>query len=169
MKKSTPIRKVSRPRIDLNQPTNVTGTEHKPKIRKRIPVDTPYNPLEYPQRPGYHRHIFNDKPGRLERALQAGYRFVTKEEIPDYIDRPDLRQKESVDSRVSWVVGQEDNGQPITGYLMELPEELYQADQAAREQRTIDTIKESMRLEQSERNPGRDELYPTDGGIKFGR
>lgn len=161
-------KKAERPRIDLNQTTPVTGNEHKPAKRKRIPVDMPHNPLEYPERPGYHRHIFNDKPGRLERALNGGYQFVSKNQIPGHIDRP-LGQKEEVDSRVSWVVGQEDNGTAIIGYLMEIPEADYQEDQAAREAMTLKVLKETMRKDQSKENPGGDELYPTGPGIKFGK
>jgi hypothetical protein len=171
MKKKTAAQKKAtpRPRIDLNQTTSVTGNEHKPAQRKRIPVDTPHNPLEYPERPGYHRHVFNDKPGRLERALRGGYQFVTKDQIPDFDVSPLLSQKEEVDSRVSWAVGQEDDGRAIRGYLMEIPEELYQADQRAREGKTIDVLKETLRQDQSDKSPGRDELYPTGPGIKFGR
>lgn len=159
---------LERPRIDLNQPASVTGgIEHKPHQRKRIPVDMPHNPLEYPERPGYHRHIFNDKPGRLQRAIQGGYQFVTKDQIPDYIEPP-LSQKEEVDSRVSWVVGQEDNGTAIRGYLMEIPEADYQEDQRAREGITLKVLKETLRKDQSKDNPGGDELYPAGPGIKFG-
>ncbi len=166
-KKKT-VKKPARPRIDLTQTTPITGNEHRPAKRKRIPVDTPHNPLQYPERAGYHRHIFNDKPGRLERALRGGYQFVTKDQMPDYIERP-LSQKEEVDSRVSWMVGQEDNGTPIRGYLMELPEEDYQADQAAREAQTLTVLKQTLRQDQSKEKPGGDELYPTGPGVKFGR
>ncbi len=166
-KKKT-VKKPARPRIDLTQTTPITGNEHRPAKRKWIPVDTPHNPLQYTERAGYHRHIFNDKTGRLERALRGGYQFVTKDQMPDYIERP-LSQKEEVDSRVSWMVGQEDNGTPIRGYLMELPEEDYQADQAAREAQTLSVLKQTLRQDQSNEKPGGDELYPTGPGVKFGR
>ena len=160
-----------RPRVDLNQTTNVTGGGNptKPQQRKRVPVDIPHNPLEYPERDGYHRHIFNDKPGRLERAMRGGYQFVTKDQIPGYMEPSLLSNKGEVDSRVSWVVGQEDNGTAIRGYLMEIPEADYQADQNIREGKTLTVLKETLRQDQSAESPGRDEIYPTAGGVKFER
>ena len=162
----------SRPRVDLNQTTSVTGDGNptKPSQRKRVPVDIPHNPLEYPERDGYHRHIFNDKPGRLERALRGGYQFVTKDMIPGFMEPEKLlSHREEVDNRVSWVVGQEDIGAAIRGYLMELPEADYQADQNIREGKTLTVLKETLRQDQSAESPGRDEIYPTAGGVKFER
>lgn len=163
--------RTERPRVALDHPTSVTGNEHKPRQRKRIPVDLPYNPLEYPDKPGYHRHIFNDKQGRLERALRGGYQFVTKTMLKEegYDWDPILSQKGEVDDKVSWLVGQEDNGAPIRGYLMEIPQAWYDEDQRTREGKTLAIIKESLRQGQSEMNPGQDELYPAGPGVKFGK
>lgn len=73
--------------------------------------------LVYPDREGFHRHWFNDEPGRILRAREAGY-----EQVLDEAGRP-----------VSTVVGIGRGGQPLVAFLMELPIEWYREDMAAQE------------------------------------
>ena len=69
--------------------------------------------LAYPQRQGYHRHWFNDTPGRISRALESGWTHV-KNEINGNNERE--------------VVGVAQIGGALHAYLMEIPEEWYQDD-----------------------------------------
>jgi len=72
--------------------------------------------------PNFTYRVINDKDDRLKQALEAGYEFVLSDE-----KLGDTRAAEanSIDSRVSKPVG---NG--ITGYLMRIPKEFYDEDQA---------------------------------------
>ena len=85
--------------------------------RKRVrkPFGNANQKLAYPNRPGYHRHWFNDVPGRLMDAEQAGY-----DQVMDANGKP-----------VSMVVGVARGGGPLTAYLHEIPLEDYQEDMAA--------------------------------------
>ncbi len=87
-----------------------------PKQRVRVPFGSMTQKLAYPARPGYHRHWFNDEPGRVERAVAAGYDHVQEN-----------------GEKVKKVVGRYDSGVPVLGYLMEIPQEWYDEDMAAEE------------------------------------
>ena len=83
--------------------------------RSRKPFGNQDQKLQYPERPGMHRHWFNDIPGRLMRAKEAGY-----EQVMDENGEP-----------VKMVVGVSRGGGPLTAYLHEIPIEDYQEDMAA--------------------------------------
>ena len=137
--------------------------------REFIPMDAPWQRLSHPDIPGYHCHWFNDTPGRIARATNAGYQFVTQEEAPFIGDRDnDPSQKESIDSRVSQVVGSRDNGNAITAYLMKIPQKLYDHQQRGREARELEKLAGAMREGQEKNVPGSDEMYPTGPGMKAG-
>ena len=76
----------------------------------RKPFGAMEQKLYWPKRPGYHRHWFNDTPGRIDAALQAGYAHVTGRD-----EKPVCR-----------VVGKREGGGGLMGYLMEIPEEWFQ-------------------------------------------
>lgn len=86
--------------------------------RKRVPFGTVEQKLAAPPREGYHRHWFNDEPGRLLRAENAGY---TKVVDP------------ATGAPISKVVGVARGGGALTAYLMEIPIEWYMEDQKANE------------------------------------
>lgn len=71
--------------------------------------------LAYPERDGYHRHWFNDTPGRVAAAQESGYTQV--------ID-PATKQP------VTRVVGVSPMGGPLQSYLLEIPQEWYDDDMA---------------------------------------
>ena len=87
--------------------------------RARVPLGTARQKLLYASRPGYHRHWFNDTGNRIHAAENAGYEFV--EEMND-----GRRVK------VSRRVGTHEGGQSMTAYLMEIRQEFYDEDQAAK-------------------------------------
>lgn len=94
----------------------VPARRRKPFERK--PFGTWDQKLAYPSREGFHRHWFNDEPGRIMRAKDAGYTHVN-----DEAGKP-----------VSTVVGIGRGGQPLVAFLMEILEEYYREDMAAQEQ-----------------------------------
>jgi hypothetical protein len=89
--------------------------ERQPFVRK--PFGSQEQKLAYPNREGFHRHWFNDEPGRIIRAREAGY-----EQVHDEDGRP-----------VSTVVGIGRGGQALVAFLMELPQDLFEQDMAAQE------------------------------------
>lgn len=82
--------------------------------------------LAYPQRPGYHRHWFNDTPGRVMGSEESGF---TKVNDP-ITGKP-----------VSRIVGTQQNGDPLAAYLLEIPQEWYDDDM--RELEKINAEKEA--------------------------
>jgi hypothetical protein len=98
-----------------------------------------------PERPGFVRRIFNHdptNPGRIERAKMAGWTGVSDtSRIGD--------EKTGVASQFGSVVTRP-MGKGVTGVLMEIPEELYKEDQAAKA-RLCDEREKAM-LESALRN-----------------
>jgi hypothetical protein len=80
--------------------------------------------LKAPERAGFHRHWFNDKPGRLAEAEELAYEHVRDPAI----------KSDSQDSNVRRLVGTQANGQPLYAYLMETPLEEYRAGQEEKEE-----------------------------------
>lgn len=73
----------------------------------------------------------NDEKGGIEAALESGYVFVnrtTNEENSTSIG----------DTRISNRAGTSKDNQSVTRYLMAIPEEYYNADQAERDQKAAD-------------------------------
>jgi len=96
--------------------------------RERKPFGTLGQKLAYPLREGYHRHWFNDSPGRIEMAKEAGYTNVQGKD-----GKP-----------VTRVVGAAEGGGALHAFLMEIPEEWYKEDMG-REQKRVDEIDAAIR------------------------
>lgn len=92
-----------------------------PRRATRRPFSSVELKLAYESREGYHRHWFNDTPGRISRALEAGYEHV----------------KDREGKNVSRLVGKDEGGNALNAYLLEIPEDWYKEDMA-REQSAID-------------------------------
>lgn len=128
----------------------------KPPLRRvsreaRRPFGSQTQKLAYEPRTGYHRHWFNDTPGRIEQALNAGYQHVDNKE----------------GEKVKVVVGVNQAGGAMTGYLMEIPDEWYQEDMA-RGQEQVDQIDQAVRKGAVSGKPGVDGVYvPESRGIKI--
>jgi len=100
--------------------------EIKPKKRpKRVPLGT-RNVLRYPARPGYHRHVINDVDDNILIHEQAGYTVVQKKDLPS----GDPRAGDA--SQMGMPVSKEVGG-GVKGVLMEIPQEWYDEDQKARQ------------------------------------
>jgi hypothetical protein len=110
--------------------------------------------LAYAARPGYHRHWFNDDPGRIDRAHEAGYEHV---------------KDGQTGKNVSTVVGTARGGGSLVAYLMEIPEEWYREDMAAGESLVL-ARKREIETGQLEAPSGRDgqlRYVPQDRGISI--
>ncbi len=109
--------------------------------------------LRFPQREGFHRHVFNDdkKTNRIQRALDAGYTFVTED-----AEGRDPRAGDA--SRIGKNTSQH-VGDGMMGFLMEIPQETYDKDQKAK-QTIIDRQEAEIRRD---KKPSDEGLY---GGVK---
>jgi len=82
--------------------------------------------------PGYHLHIFKDEGTRIAMALQAGYAFVQRGEGSIQMGRDVASIDNDPGSRIRVVMGSKGT-EPMYGYLMKIPEELYNEDMARQE------------------------------------
>lgn len=106
-----------------------TADNMPPRARRRVanPFGGLRQKLAYAKREGYHRHWFNDTPGRLKAAEEGGYSFVKNDD-----------QK-----NVSLAVGTNESGQPLFAFLMEIPQDWYDEDMRA-QQNSVDEIERSI-------------------------
>lgn len=115
---------------------------------QRIPMSAPMAKLTTPDIPGYHLHWINDYPGRINQAIRAGYQFVEQEEV--HVNSRDIAGDRSefggtdLGTRVSIVVGTDDKGKELRGYLMKIRSEWYTQDQSVIQDR-IDGLYSAMR------------------------
>ena len=111
---------------------NKVGRPKKQKV-ERVPFGAHRTKLQVPEIKGYKLRWINDVDGRPERALEGGYEFVLKSEVPADIGKGNLHQDNSdMNGRVSRVVsrGKKDI---IRAYLMKIRTEWYREDQIAKE------------------------------------
>lgn len=104
--------------------------EHMAKLGpgfRRRPFGTMQQKLAYPERPGFHRHWFNDDGDRVLDANRNGYVHVEENGVP-----------------VELGVGSKANGQGMKAYLMEQPLFMHE-ENLAYEQREVDEIDEAIR------------------------
>src|SRR6266850_4470127 len=114
----------------------------------RIPMNRPDLKLAVPEIEGFVLHWFADRPGRIPRAMAAGYTFVDPEEVKirNFGFAEDLIKSGNTDlgSRVSVHGGVDDQGKAERLYLMKIKQEWYDKDMALREE-TSDKIVASLR------------------------
>lgn len=99
---------------------------------KKLPRTPMYqaNVLSAVERPGFVRRIFNDEPGRVAMAERGGYQIVQGDAFNHTIST----QTETQDGSVCRRVVNKRPGAPSThGVLMEIPVELYEEDQKAKQ------------------------------------
>jgi hypothetical protein len=114
--------------------------------RQRVPFSTPEQKLHVAPIPGYHLHWFRGEPGRLQRALRAGYEFVRPEETElvnfDLASDLSIPGHTDLGDRVSVAAqdGAGEDGQFLRLYLMKLKEEFWQEDQAKFEAERIEPV-----------------------------
>jgi hypothetical protein len=137
--------------VTAQAPVVESPIEALPERPVRKPFGAMEQKLNYPARPNYHRHWFNDIPGRVPRAIEAGYSHV----------------KDKDDKNVCRVVGVAEGGGPLSAYLMEIPEEWFQEDMAV-QQRDVDEKESAIKRGELEAKPG-DNRYVPSQGIKITR
>ncbi len=94
----------------------------------RVPLGVARSKLSVPSRPGYVRRWINDTEGRLMNAEQGGYQYATDK--LDTVGAPDIDNvNRDLGARTSRVV---DKTTGQKAYLMEIKEEFYAEDQAAK-------------------------------------
>jgi hypothetical protein len=114
--------------------------------RRRIPMSVPRAKMATPEIAGYHTHWINDYPGRILQAQAAGYDFVDEAQV--LITMPSIAGDvlgvgTDMGSRVSIVVGKNEDGTPLRAFLMRIPLEYYKEDLLAAQQR-VDQVHEAM-------------------------
>jgi hypothetical protein len=116
------------------------------EMRTRIPMSVPRAKMATPEIPGYHSHWINDYAGRVMQAQAAGYSFVNQDEV--LISMPGLANDilgtgTDLGTRVSIVVGKNEDGSPLRAYLMKLGDEFYKEDLLAGQER-VNQVHDAM-------------------------
>lgn len=140
-------------------PNKVKATARK----TRIPMGGHRYKLDTDAREGYKRRWFNDKGDRLASAERAGYEYVLAARVGD----PDVTNVTDPGSKVSKIVGTDENGNPLRAYLMETRWEFYDEDQAAKEDRLREIDDQIRGAEFGGGKPGHDGRYVPASGIKY--
>jgi hypothetical protein len=127
-----------------------TSTENKEGLikkqeRKRVPLRT-RNILTAPKRPGFVRRIVNDKGDRVQRFKDAGYSIVEEE---TQVGDPKIGRATQLGGDVRLHVG---GG--MRAVLMEIPEEFYNEDFKAAQDKISQVENEIRRSERSKSSDG---------------
>lgn len=133
---------------EMPSPANQINAEVSavPPRPNRKPFGALEQKLAYPAREGFHRHWFNDNPGRVARAQEAGYSHVVGDD----------------GKNVSRIVGTAEGGGPLNGYLMEIPEEWWKAD-LAEQQNQVNAKEDTIRRGELESQAGDNRYVPVQG------
>lgn len=119
-----------------------TPGERNKRPRRNLFNGTQQKLAVYGEIPGYRLYIFNDVPGRIEKALETGYEFVMRDELEIETSRTATEANTSTDSRVRYTISISGDG-PLYAYLMKIPKEWFEADQAE-QQETIAASQRAM-------------------------
>lgn len=126
--------------IEASNPANGLEERQENTVarRKRIPMTMAVRKLEVPELPGFYCHWVNGEPDRIARAINAGYDFVQKDELPGYSlelgDQTGISGSADMGDKISHIAGgTATDGQALRLYLMKLPNEFRQEDLQARD------------------------------------
>ena len=92
---------------------------------------------------GYHPHILNDIPGRIDQAVANGYEFVSPSEV-DGIGTNVISRNTDLGDKVRFLVGSTERGEALYAYLMKIKKEWWDEDQAILQGRN-DKIDDAIR------------------------
>ena len=116
---------------------------------------------------GYHIHILNDTPGRISQALENGYEFVSPEEVGGATNSNVTDRNTDLGEKVRFLVGHDEKGNSLFAYLMKIPQEWYDEDQQAIQERS-DKIDNAIRKGKIVGDGQNDEgFYLPSGGINM--
>lgn len=100
----------------------------------RVPLGVARAKLSVPTKPGYVRRWVNDTEGRLMQAEQGGYQYATDQALQiGAVDVDNVNR--DLGARISRVV---DKSTGQKAYLMEIKEEFYREDQAAKVRQVVE-------------------------------
>jgi hypothetical protein len=118
--------------------------------------------------PGYQLAVINDDKNRIREVQMNGWQFVQDDEI-DGVNANVTSFNTDPGSLVRFAVGTKENGEPLYGYLMKLPLEIWEEDQAAKEQQNakVDSIIKRGRIP-GESDDERDGRYTNPFGVGIG-
>lgn len=111
--------------------------------RARRPLGTPRLKLPVPVWTDFVGRVINDIPGRIESALAGGYEFVEAKDAPGWGNAIEDGNTD-LGTKVSRVVGTNSDGTAMRGYLMRIPKEWYDADQAEKMQK-VDAVDDAIK------------------------
>jgi len=127
--------------IEATNPANnlAERQENTTARRRRIPMTMATRKLEVPEIPGFYLHWVNGEPDRVARAINAGYDFVQKDELPGYSlelgDKTGIGGDADMGDRISQIAGgTATDGQALRLYLMKLPMEFREEDLKSRDE-----------------------------------
>ena len=106
----------------------------------RKPLGAFSQKLALPKRQGYYRHWFNDEPGRLDEAKEAGYAFIRDKDGKQY----------------KRCVGTGRDRGALYAYAMEIPTVFWREDQDRKDQvaqRMLDSVKNPAQARPGEAKP----------------
>lgn len=149
------------PSSDSNPRAARPDTRDETGRRERVPLGDPRTKMAAPHRAGYVRRWLNDAGDRIHAAEAAGYQFVEDERQVDEGGRG---------TRRSMTVGTKEDGRPLIAYLMEIREEFYEADQAAKQSK-LDEVDTAIKrgAPRGVKDQERDKFYQPDegGSVRF--
>jgi hypothetical protein len=132
---------------------------------KRVPMHEQRNRLSVPTKKGWIRRWLIDRGDRLLRAKDAGYRLVNRSEVPAVGDEQ-IRNTAIGPSSATLTPASGANSDVLV--LMEIQEELYNQDQAAK-QLEVDKAEQDL-LRQLNRGSAHNPTDAPDGvGLMYGR
>ena len=118
------------------------------------------------QIPGYHLHIFNDEPGRIQTAIDGGWEFVKPEEVGGVGERVTSVNTDLGD-KVRYLVGVGEKGDGLYAYLMKIREDWWQEDQEEMQKRN-DIVDDAIRAGTNTKAGTNSEgFYTPREGIKY--
>ena len=133
--------------------------------KERVPFGVPQSRLTVAnQDPNFvYRWINDDGRGRLDRAISGGYEFVQSE--GQKVGSGAADGNSDVGSKVSRVVGTQENGSGMRAYLMRIRREWYVEDQRSK-QSQVDEIDRAIRRGDAHKS-GDDNRYVPKSGISM--
>lgn len=113
------------------------GTVEVRALGKRTPIYA-QKAVGLKPRPGYTARLVVEKPGRVEKFLEAGYEFVSDKSRMDTDNR--LQTAQGLGEVCRQVVNKHNlsHGDSPYGVWMEIPTELYEEDQRAKLERSVE-------------------------------
>lgn len=118
-----------------------------PRKSTRIPFGNQVSKMGIPEREGFTRRWFNDKPGRIQRALDAGYKMI---------ENP--LTKAPYELTVNQSAGKND---AMKAFAMEIPNEFYDEDFALK-QEALDLTDEAIYTGKLNEQKGDKRYVPAD-------